>query len=228
MRRNAGDFLRNLLVRFNLLEATAAGVGIGLGLAISVTYALGPWIGHPWAMAAIGCLAIAFLGISWNGWDLGRLEKGFKAETRVGQAIESAIAHHGCAFAHNVQKIAKVGDIDHIVATPQRVWVVETKYRKVKPKSRFYDDVLPSIAANAKAVRKWTPRGTPVQGCLVLAYPPPPVKKIYPSCNEKIVVHTPDSLEKTLRKEAQRKQILDKKIATDVWRLGQADASDMN
>lgn len=223
MRRNAGDFLRKELNRLSLLELTGAGIGIGVTLGAFIVWALGPWIGHIWAMAACAVFAMALLGIRWN---LDNLEKGFDAETRVGQAIEYAITRDGCAFAHTVTTIAKVGDIDHIVATPMRLWVVETKYTYV-PKGQF-PKALSRIAANTRAVRRWAPEGTPVRGCLVIAYEQD-FDPEYDWFGEKISAHTPDSLVQTLRSEAREKQSIDKGIARDVWKLGRTvdpDASD--
>ena len=64
-------------------------------------------------------------------WGLENLSKGLDAEMKVGQIIEYAITDARCAVAHSVTSIAKVGDIDHIIATPAAIWVVETKYRWV-------------------------------------------------------------------------------------------------
>ena len=217
MRRNAGDFLRKELNRLNLLELAGEGIGFGVILGAFIVWTLGPWIGHIWAMAACAVFAIAVLGIRWN---LDNLEKGFDAETRVGQAIEYAITRDGCAFAHNVKTIAKVGDIDHIVATPKRVWVVETKYRKV-PKRNF-PEALSRIADNTAAVRQWVSEGTPVRGCLVIAYDPHYKPNIYSAGNgkEKIYGHNPDSLKCTLQSESREKQSVDRRVARDVWKLG--------
>ena len=98
-------------------------------------------------------------------------------ETLVGQTIERAITAENCAVAHSVKKIAKVGDIDHIVATPKAVWVTETKYRKVPPKS--FPKVLNRIAANMKSVRQWAHGKTTVRGCLVLAFENAPVGSVF-------------------------------------------------
>ncbi|MCY4098848.1 MAG: hypothetical protein OXF40_11410, partial [Rhodospirillales bacterium] len=51
-------------------------------------------------------------------WNFDNFRKGWKAENRVGQAIGYAVTAENCAVAHSVTEIAKVGDIDHIVATP--------------------------------------------------------------------------------------------------------------
>ena len=121
-------------------------------------------------------------------------------------------------------KIARVGDIDHLVATPVRVWVIETKFRKV-PQKKF-PKVLDRLADNSKGVRDWAPSGTPIRACLVLAHGPPAKKKDYDAKGEAIVVHTPHSLAKELKAEAVRELVLDKQVAGQVWKLGKDLESD--
>ena len=66
-------------------------------------------------------------------WRSDNLEKGIAIpeSQRIGQAIELALISDHCAVAHGVSKIARVGDIDHLIATPLGLLVVETKYRRV-------------------------------------------------------------------------------------------------
>ena len=86
-----------------------------------------------------------------------RLLKGVAAERSIGSLTEYALTARGCAVAHSVTKIAEIGDIDHLVATPGCLWVVETKYGKV-PKDHF-PEVLRRIHVNLQAVRRWAPSG---------------------------------------------------------------------
>ncbi len=116
-------------------------------------------------LSLIVLAAILLLG-KVDTWWTRNIEKGLDAETRVGQAIDYAVAAPGSAVAHGVTEIAKYGDIDHIVRTPARLWVVETKLGWV-PKKEFRK-VLAQIAANVAAVREWMPNYD-VQGCLALA-----------------------------------------------------------
>ena len=114
-----------------------------------------------------------FLGVAvfkaMRGWPLGDMQKGASAEEKVGQAVECALTSEGCAVAHNVESIAEIGDIDHLVATPHGLWVIETKHGLV-PKPEF-PGTLQRIARNVAAVRKWAP-GLRVTGCLVFAHEP--------------------------------------------------------
>ena len=117
----------------------AGGILFGLSAGL-LFYAVEGWIGPLWVIVAYAATAAAVL-LGWRildsgRWDLDRLTKGMGAEERVGQLIEYGITARDCAVAHSVTEIAKVGDIDHIVATPAGIRVIETKYRRV-PKRVF-------------------------------------------------------------------------------------------
>ena len=104
--------------------------------------------------------------------------KGAVAERNVGGAIEAALMSPCCAVAHGVYDIpGTIGDIDHLVATPGRLWCVETKYGRV-PSGRF-NPVLRRIGQNVSALRQWHSGDTPIEGCLVFANPPANTKKTY-------------------------------------------------
>ena len=146
------------------------------------------------------------------------LGKGEKAETHAGQAIEHALTAPDCAVANSVITIARVGDIDHLVATPVRLWVIETKYRRI-PRERF-PEVLRQIADNTSAVWEWAPAGTPVRGCLVLANAAQSQRKTFDYGKEPIVVHTPASLAHELKAEARKERMIDERVAANVRELG--------
>ena len=199
---------------------------MGLGLA-PLFYLIDIWAGQIWTVVAyLGTTVVVYFVVRRldrpsERWTIDNLQKGLDAENRVGQIIEYAITAKDCAVAHSVTEIAKVGDIDHIVATPRGIWVIETKYKKVPKKS--FPEVLGRIAANTDAVRKWAPAGTHVRGCLVLAYEPEKAKKSFSHGNEKIAVYTEDSLAtlmRELRKEARGRRSLDGQISKDIWKLG--------
>ena len=188
---------------------------------------IGLWVRGPWwgvwmtVIGIIGFVALWKIKRRFDGEDGGysRLEKGEKAEVRVGSTIERAIAAPGCAVAHSVMEISKVGDIDHLVATPVGVWVIETKFKRV-PKSEF-PKVLKRIEMNTKGVREWVRPGTLVRGCLALAYEEDSYRRYFMSGDERIVAQTPDSLARELSTAAARKLVVDGKVAGDVWKLGE-------
>ena len=169
MKRNPGEWLRRkLLDRIadaTVLATFAAGWLCG-GLAGMVTMELGAG----WAILLVLIPGAATLGATLHelakGWRLPHMRRGVRAEERVGQAIEYALTRERCAVAHNVQHIAKVGDIDHLVATPHGLWVIETKHGRL-PSSHF-QETLRRIALNVKGIRDWAP-GMRVTGCLVFA-----------------------------------------------------------
>ncbi len=155
-------------------------------------------------------------------WSVRNMERGERAETRIGQAIDYAVAAPGCAVAHNVMKVAKCGDVDHIVRTPERLWVVETKSGRV-PKKKFRK-VLARIAVNVQAAREWMPNHD-VQGCLALASGKVTERdeKGYDAEGETILVKDRDSLWRTLRKEARAKPATDNADVQKVWALGKRE-----
>ena len=235
MSGNAGSFIRDKMVRLALYCAAGAGGLIGLAIGM-LFYAVFPrWIGFGWGLVAFAATAVVvFLIVNRvfdrpsYPWNLDNLKKGVDAETHVGRIIERAITANNCAAAHSVTEIAKIGDIDHIVATPVAVWVIETKYKKV-PKKQF-PKVLNRIAANMNAVRQWAPGKTTVRGCLVLAYESESVKKNFKGKNENGGIEnirayarpSLDALEQEMRKEAGKALSLDERIAKEIWKLGSA------
>ena len=200
-------------------------MGISIGLLFYSVFP--PWPDSYWGVCAYVGTAGVLLSAVWLmerpafRWTLENLRKGEEAETYVGQLVEYALTAEHCAVAHAVTAIAAVGDIDHLVATPTAVWVIETKYRRV-PKKAF-PTVLERIAENMVAVRQWLPAGTPVRGCLVLAYEADIKRRIYSHDKEQITVYTRDSLGMLIREiqeEARGKQSLDEHVAKDIWKLG--------
>ena len=217
MRRNAGSFVRGKLLQSSVLGAV--GAGMALGVFIGLLFYSFDWGVIAYIVTVVVLLsAVRFMDLPSYRWNLGNLQKGAEAEVRVGQIIEYAITGENCAIAHSVTEIAKVGDIDHIVATPKGIWVIETKYKRV-PKESFRG-VLSRIAANTVAVRQWAPAESPVRGCLVLAYEKEIKRRKYSYGKEEITVFTPERLMREMRREARGKRSLDERIVKDIWKLG--------
>lgn len=232
MRRIAASFIRGKLASMSRYGMLVAGVCFGLAIGTLFYAVLPQWIGIIWAHVATATTLVvlvivvrAFDRPSYR-WNLDNLKKGVAAETRVGQIIERAVVANNCAVAHSVTEIAKIGDIDHIVATPVAVRVIETKYKKVPPKK--FPKVLDRIAANMEAVRQWAPYRAKVQGCLVLAYESENVRRDRWGTNksggkEDISVYARpslDTLEWEMREEAAQTPTLDKRLAEEIWKLG--------
>ena len=148
--------------------------------------------------------------------------KGSLAERRIGHVIETALTASGCAVAHSVYEIdGTVGDIDHLVATPGRIWVVETKYARVPPKR--FPEVLSKITRNAKAVREWlSPCELEVVGCLALAsIDNKKLESMQRSYEDGgVQVFNPDTLYKEIAKASRLTSGESSKLVTDrVWGL---------
>ena len=108
--------------------------------------------------------ALIFARRIHRGWKTTDMRKGARSEARIGHVIEYAISHETCAVAHNVIGIAKKADIDHLVATPRGLWMIETKSKR---HSDTEDSKLNALAAQVKDVRNWALPGTATSGCLV-------------------------------------------------------------
>ena len=210
--RNPGEWLREQLLDRALdgVMLTMFGIGWLVGGLFSVV--LTSWLivfGPAIALIAAGAWCL------FRGWRLGDVRKGARAEEKVGEAIEYALVRSTCAVAHGVTEIARAGDIDHLVATPGGLWVVETKSGG---KARRY---LKRIAQNVEAVREWAPPGVNVTGVLVFAGDVPvEAKRSYQRGTETILCFPDaDALMGHLQIEASAAVSLESEVVPEVWRL---------
>ena len=231
MKKDPGAFLKGELGRLSMWGAAGAGSIIGLSIGTLLSYVVGERFG-PFGvtLALVVTAAAVYFAIRilerHAPWSLVNLKKGADAEDRVGHLLEYAMFAEACAVAHNVTKIAGVeGDIDHIIATPKGIWIIETKYKLVP--SEELDDKLKRIAKNMKAVRKWAcgvmkVKQCLVRGALVLAFHPKKLGKTkYHAHGETIDAFTENTLCAGLidkiRKEAQGAGTCT--IAEPIWKL---------
>lgn len=228
MKRNPGEWLRDMLLDRMLVIALLAMTGIGwlFGAALTLWVAFGVRLFSE-SISLIMLPGAGFVLVALykarRGWRLSNMRTGARAEETIGQAIEYALTRDACAVAHHVTEIARVGDIDHLVATPNALWVIETKHGRV-PKSQFAE-TLRRIAANVEGVREWA-HGTRVTGCLVFANeqekrPKPSFKHGRETIR---AFADPTALMRELRKEA--RGVGDSvELARRVWRLGKLEAA---
>lgn len=225
MRREPGNWLRKEYLRQGLPAVFGFAVLGGLCAGIVLQMLLPDWAAFVVIPVALLTAAVWFCKLWWGRWRLDNLEKGQLAETQVGNAIDYAVTAPGCAVAHDVKSIAKVGNIDHIVATPKRIWVVETKSSHT-PKKKFARE-LREIADNVQAVRKWAPPQTEVRGCLVIdSEGANPRSKPYEARGERIWKESRKSLANKLKDEVHEAEPPDsgaKELAQRVWALGKLD-----
>ena len=218
--RNAGEWLRerllNRAVRGGLL--TLCGIGWLFGGLLSAVLDVPVWM-------VLGT-AVAFLTVgSWylfRGWRLEDVKKGARAEEKVGEAIEYALMRNTCAVAHGVTEIAEVGDIDHLVATPRGLWVVETKSGGSARRH------LKRIVKNVNAVRDWAPPGVDVTGVLAFTGDlPVKTQNSYERGAETILCfRDAQALTRRLLIEAGAAVSLDSGVVRDVWKLGNRPVDD--
>ena len=181
-------------------------------LVLSIGIALGVFLHHStnYQVALYSSMAFMVLALiatfSYEKLIEPRWSKGMLAERNVAGVIECALSVEGCATAHGVTNIpSTIGDIDHLVATPGCLWVVETKHRRV-PKKHF-QKVLQRISTNTKAVQKWHTNANEVQGCLVLAHEVvPPKRQEYETDNIQIKVFDRRSFMNELKKTVHQRQ----------------------
>ena len=234
MKRNPGAWLRELLneraTDIALLSMLGIGGLTGAGLALWLTFGSGPafqWTAWFALLPGAVCLAVAFHKAarpadgSIASWRLRDMGTGARSEETVGQAIEYALTSARCGVAHHVEEIAKVGDIDHLVATPRGLWVIETKHGRI-PDQQF-PEALSRITANVQAVRNWAP-GTQVTGCLVFGGDREVrARSTYESGEETIrCFKSASDLMRALREEAHGEGPEGAGLARRVWKLAAA------
>ena len=224
MRRHAGEYLREQLQDRVLVGGTLILCGIAwlFGGLLSATTDASLWLvlGVP-----VGWIAAGTCRLLW-GWRLNDVRTGARTEEKAGEAIEYALTRDTCAVAHGVTEIARHGDIDHLVATPSGLWVVETKSRRLP--RRVFVKTLRRIVANVEAVRDWAPPGVRVTGVLAFAGDKPVnPKESYEQGAETIrCFGDPESLVRHLRNEASREGSLGPRVVRDVWMLGKRPDDD--
>ena len=207
----------------------AAGGGWIMGLAcglLAMQIARGQEDGTWWWLVPVFLVGVVTLmGLAlWKGEKrMEQLIRGQKAEMRTAQIIEFALSRTGCASAHSVTELGTIGDIDHLVATPGGLWVVETKSARVPKK--YFGRTLRRIAANVQVVRTWAGEEIRVRGCLVIAEGTK--TRIYETDGVPIQACSQAALGAMIREEARNAmdpRQRDAKLANRIWKISGAYA----
>ena len=139
--RTPGAWMRIKLVKRYLLTIVVASLGLGaIILWLALTTIPGPSSTIVNATLLVWMVGVAasllFAKYGFKNYRSSYLEKGLAAETLIGKRIEAAITFPNYAVAHNVQIEAETpsGDIDHLVATPEGIVVVESKFKDLPSK----------------------------------------------------------------------------------------------
>ena len=198
-----------------------AGLCIGFGLGQMMDAPHGRLTGMLATAAgiAIAIAALPFLRALARA-SASRPGKNYGEATPTRRAIEHALAAPGCAAAHSVRTIARAGVIDHLVATPVRLWVITAIDCRVSREELLH--ILAAVADNTTAVWDWAPPGTPVRGCLVLGGERRQARTRYDYGKGPVVVHTPGTLARKLSAVAARSPELDERVADAVDKLAPA------
>ena len=224
MRRWAGSWVRSEARKRAILVAIVAAGFMGFGAHVVLDCVLSLFLGSRWSFGLSTGLLVMVAPVLWwldRSMDRGGIAgwfKGAEAEESVGQALEYSISMPGCGIAHSVMELPGAGDIDHLVATPAGLWVVETKAGRV-PRNRF-PRALERVVVSMRAVREWAAAGTPVRGCLVIVDAESVRERSYTSGGEEIAVLTVRSLRRALGSEAKGERKVDAGLAKAVWQLG--------
>ncbi len=171
-RKNAaGDWLQSEILDRGVSAAmiVMAFAGFAVGFAVRSLPIFDFETGAFWTVVVAVALFLSF------GMLLVRLRRidatwipGLRAERRVGDVIEHALARPGCAFAHDVKEaLGGSGNVDHVVMTPVGVWVVETKSNWLD--KRHFPPALRQVAGNVSRVRRHLDTSLPVRGALIIA-----------------------------------------------------------
>ena len=163
-----GEFLQRVLSAGMFWMAA---VGCVLGFAVRGLPVFDGPVGTVASVAATGAMILGFglfyaycrrLEATWG--------RGLRAERRIGDLIDHALAQRGCAVAHDVkEELGGRGNGDHVVLTPAGIWVVETKSRWLS--ERRICPALRQVAGNVGRVRSHLETSLPVRGALVIADP---------------------------------------------------------
>ncbi len=201
--RTPGAWMRIKLVKRYLLTIVVASLGLG---AIILWLAL-TTIPGPASMIVNATLLVWMVGVAasllfakygFKNYRSSYLEKGLAAETLIGRRIEAAITIPNYAVAHNVQIEAETqsGDIDHLVATPEGIVVVESKFKDLPPNK--FKKARNRLAGAIKEVRAWAPKGTSVRGAIVFMHLSHEERE-YPTQGEDIRVYESENFTKEIR-----------------------------
>ena len=200
--RTPGAWMRIKLVERSLVAIVVASLGLG-GLILWLALITIP--GSPstimtgmflvWMVG--GAASLLFVKYGFRDYRSSSLKKGLDAETLIGKRIEAAITVPNHAVAHNVQIKADgpIGDIDHLLATPEGIVVVESKFKDLPPKN--FKQARNRLASTIKEVRAWAPEGTAVRGAIVFMHLNHGQRE-YPTQGEDIRVYDSESFTKEI------------------------------
>ncbi len=124
----------------------------------------------------------------------------------------------GCCVVNDVFIHGGLGNIDHIVVTPRRVLVIETKYRRLK--YQYFQKAMRQIVGHVQRVEQYLSADVDVVGCLVLVHPSAGVKSSYSYAGQTIRAFKLESLKRFLDRECSKPRTLNEDVIQKVAKLG--------
>ena len=225
-RRRPGQFLRQKFLQRGFYVMLVIGCSLGLLVAYLTHEILVPLLGlegrFTWVLLywILMCLAfVAFMTYSKGGWSFRNLLKGMESESIVADVIErSMLQVFGCFVVNDVLLHGGLGNIDHIVVTPGRVLVIETKYRRLK--YEYFQKAMRRIVGHVHKIEQYLGADVDVVGCLVLVHPSAGVKNSYSYAGRTIRAFKLESLKRFLDRECSKPRTLNEDVLQKVAQLG--------
>lgn len=225
-RRRPGQFLRQKFLQRGLYVIFVGGCSIGLLVAYVTHAILVPWLGlegkFSWVLLywILMCLVfVVFMTYSKGKWSSRNLLKGMESESIVADVIErSMLQAFGCFVVNDVLIHGGLGNIDHIVVTPGRVLVIETKYRRLK--YEYFQKAKRQIVGHAHKLEQYLGADVDVVGCLVLVHPSARVTNSYSHAGRTIRAFKLESLKRFLDQECSKPRTLNEDVIQKVAKLG--------
>ena len=225
-RRKPGQYLRQKFLQRGLYVFLVIGCSLGLLVAYATHEILALWLGleerFSWILMywILMCLAsVVFMTYSKGSWSFRNLIKGMESESIVADVIDrSLLQAFGYLVVNDVLLQEGHGNIDHIVVTPGRVLVIETKYRRLK--YEYFQKAKRQIVGHVHELEQYLGADVDVVGCLVVVHPSERVKSSYSYAGRTIRAFKLEPLKRFLDRECSKPRTLREDVIQKVAKLG--------
>lgn len=224
-RRRPGQHLRKIVLSTGVLAVGLWSFATGIAVALVLQNIFIPFLGPTTtyilsAVVVIGvCLWVVYLVDSNRKYSFDNVTKGLAGEVLIGDITErTLLKSHGCIVGHDISSGKNRGNIDHLVVTPTRVIVVETKYQNL-PLDKF-SRTLTSIRRKVLETQRLLKLDSNVVGCLVLARESKLIKKTnYNDKEPAIRVFNTSSYQQFLLEDQGRRRVFPPRVLQQAEQL---------